>query len=88
MHSTIIIILLITFIVILFFFAGVGIKILVKKNGQFRRHCASRDPYTGESGGCQCATAKICTEKKRKTYQPLEVNSELLKEVGTLSDTE
>ena len=59
-------------------FCGLGIKMLVRKRGEFKRHCASMDPYTGEAGGCVCGHLKTC-EKAHK-YQPLEVNQNLLDE--------
>lgn len=33
---------------------GLGIKILIKKGGQFEKSCSSRDPKTGEKIGCGC----------------------------------
>lgn len=61
-------------------FAGLGIKILVRKHGEFKRHCSNMDPYTGKSEGCGCAARNICTEKNRH-YNPLEVNKELMEEL-------
>ena len=59
---------------------GLGIKILLKKRGQFKRHCSSIDPYTGEASGCVCgkAPANTCHSK---THTPLEVNQNLLEEL-------
>ena len=60
-------------------FAGIGIKMIVRRGGEFKRHCSSTDPYTGQSAGCICGNAKnSCPEQKKHT--PLEVNDELLKE--------
>ncbi len=60
-------------------FAGIGIKMIVRRGGEFKRHCSSTDPYTGHSTGCICGNAKAnCPEQKKHT--PLEVNDELLKE--------
>jgi hypothetical protein len=59
---------------------GLGIKVLLHRNGEFKRPCTSRDPYTGKSN-CQCG--KISSERCRhKGYSPLEVNSEMLDEIG------
>ena len=62
--------------------AGLGIKMLCRKRGEFKRHCSSADPYTGEQSGCVCSKAvgAKCREKER--YSPLEVNEHLLNEVG------
>ncbi|MBQ9587283.1 MAG: hypothetical protein IJR26_05425 [Bacteroidales bacterium] len=76
------IVLVISFIIILLCIAGIGVKVLVQKNGQFKRHCASRDPYTGDTAGCQCEAAKLCNEKKSHPYQALDVNDELMNEMG------
>ena len=60
--------------------AGLGIKMIVKKRGEFKRHCSNIDPYTGEGAGCVCGklTTAQCHEK---AHTPLEVNDELLKEL-------
>lgn len=67
---------------------GLGIKILVKKHGEFKRHCSSMDPYTGERGGCVCG--KLGDKKLHKgdkpcahqqAYNPLEVNDQLMDEL-------
>lgn len=75
------VVIFLSFAIILLFFAGVGVKILVRKNGQFKRHCSSRDPYTGMSDSCQCAKAVKCNEIIKHKYQPLDINDELMKEV-------
>ena len=36
---------LITIICLAFFFAGIGIKIILKKNGEFIGTCASQNPH-------------------------------------------
>ncbi|MCQ2278563.1 MAG: hypothetical protein MJZ62_04590 [Bacteroidales bacterium] len=68
--------------VIAFAFVGLGIKILVKKNGEFKRHCSSVDPYTGERSGCVCGKTILDKCKTSPQYHPLEVNKELLDEVN------
>lgn len=59
---------------------GLGIKVVLRRNGEFKRPCASHDPYTGKSN-CQCG--KTASERcGHKRYSPLEVNRELLDEIG------
>lgn len=70
------------FIAILLCVAGLGVKILLRRHGEFKRHCSSVDPYTGEGHGCQCAARQVCKEQQEHPYQPLDVNSELLSEAG------
>ncbi len=76
-------ILLLSLIIVLICFAGLGIKILLKRNGEFKRHCAGHDPYTGKSNGCVCASASKsrCKTRQGHPYQPLDVNEELLNEI-------
>jgi hypothetical protein len=38
-------------------FAGFAIKILLTKNGEFKKSCSSVDPMTGERYGCSCGNA-------------------------------
>lgn len=40
--------------VVILLMIGLGIKIILKKNGQFEKSCSSRDPKTGEKIGCGC----------------------------------
>jgi len=58
-------------------FLGLGVKMFFKKNGTFKRHCSSMDPYTGERGGCVCGKAANAKCKHQERYEPLEVNDEL-----------
>lgn len=60
--------------VVLLCFAGIGIKVLLRK-GQFKRACSNVDPYTGKHGGCACADMKRagCNERTQHPYQPLQV---------------
>ena len=89
MHIMLITILFV-FVLLLLAFAGIAIKIIVRKNGQFKRHCSSMDPYTGERAGCICGGAHAGSQDEthpagkkchRRDYQPLEVNEELRKEL-------
>jgi hypothetical protein len=75
----IVIILVAAFVAELLMFAGFGVKMLLRRNGEFKRHCASRDPYTGESSGCVCAKKSVCNDKP--AYNPLDVNQNLMDEV-------
>jgi len=34
--------------------AGLGIKILTTKDGEFKKTCGSTDPMTGKKIGCSC----------------------------------
>lgn len=60
--------------------AGLGIKTLVKKRGEFKRHCSGMDPYTGEGAGCVCGKA-AGARCSNKAHSPLEVNEEMMKEL-------
>ena len=80
MNSTLILVIALAIVLLALAFAGIAIKMLVRRGGEFKRHCSSTDPYTGKSNGCICGNAKSndCPEQKKHT--PLEVNDELLKE--------
>ena len=41
---------LITILMLLFVFAGIGIKMIFKKNGEFSGTCASQNPYLNQEG--------------------------------------
>ena len=41
-------VLIVTVLIVLLSFWGIGIKMIIKKNGEFKRHCSSVDPLTGE----------------------------------------
>lgn len=64
--------------------AGLAIKVLVRKRGEFKRHCSNVDPYTEASEGCDCEAMRhnLCNERQHHPYQPLDVNEELLKEMN------
>jgi len=34
--------------------AGIAIKLLIKKDGEFKKSCSSIDPKTGKAFGCSC----------------------------------
>ena len=73
--------LLCAFAAIALLMLGLGIKMIFKKHGEFKRHCSSMDPYTGEGGGCVCGKAmtKRCSQADK--YTPLEVNDHLMDEI-------
>jgi hypothetical protein len=48
------IVLLICVVLILFVFVGLGIKLIVKKDGKFEKSCGSIDPKTGKKTSCSC----------------------------------
>jgi hypothetical protein len=50
-------VLLISIIFIGLAFAGFAIKILLTKNGEFKKSCSSVDPETGQPYGCSCGSA-------------------------------
>ncbi len=50
---------LISIVLVALAFAGIAIKILVKKNGQFSGTCSSNNPYFQKEGG----TCGICGAK-------------------------
>lgn len=69
--------------------AGLGIKIIVKKNGEFKRHCNAVDPKTGMRSGCVCAEKSVIRDCNHgPKYHPLEINKELLQECGTIKRDE
>ena len=76
-------VLVMTIVIVLLAFWGIGIKMIVKKNGEFKRHCSSVDPLTGDKHGCVCGKT-ILDDCDTKRYSPLEVNRELLEECGNL----
>jgi hypothetical protein len=49
----------ITVFMLAFVFAGIGIKILFKKNGEFSGTCASQSPFLNKEGeACELCGAK------------------------------
>ena len=60
---------------------GLGVKMLFKKHGEFKHHCSSIDPYTGERGGCACGKAIEAQCSKAGKHTPLEVNDHLMEEL-------
>lgn len=81
------IILLCTAVVVALMLLGLGVKMLFKKHGEFKRHCSSMDPYTGKGSGCVCGKAANAKCKNTERYSPLEVNAELMNEIKPASGT-
>lgn len=73
---------ILSLIIVAICICGLGIRILLKHRGEFKRHCSSMDPYTGKNGGCNCPIAnKACDTRHKRSYQPLEINEELMNEI-------
>ncbi len=49
-------IMLITVALIAFAFAAIGIKMFLKKGGEFKKQCSTVDPQTGKRLGCTCGS--------------------------------
>ena len=80
--NTIVITILLAVGIVALLMAGLGVKMIVKKNGEFKRHCSSMDPYAGQGAGCVCAKAANAKCKNAERYSPLEVNDNLMKEIS------
>lgn len=79
--ENILLIFLITAILLFLSFCFIGIKMFLKKGGEFKKQCSSVDPLTGERIGCSCGKKSVYDEcKSPKRYSPLEINKELLEE--------
>ena len=59
---------LITILMLTFVFAGVGIKILLKKNGKFSGTCASQSPFLNKEGEA-CGICGAKPEEKCKNEE-------------------
>ena len=60
--------LLISIFMLAFVFAGIGIKILLKKNGQFSGTCASQNPLLNKEGE-SCSLCGATPEEKCKNEE-------------------
>ena len=76
-----VVIVIAAFVAVALLMLALGIKVLVRRNGEFKRHCANRDPYTGESNGCVCGKNVGCDKKPQ--YNPLDVNENMMGEIGS-----
>ena len=59
---------LITIFMLTFVFAGIGIKILLKKNGKFSGTCASQSPFLNQEGD-SCAICGATPEEQCKNQE-------------------
>jgi len=62
------IIFLITIFMLVFVFAGIGIKLLLKKNGKFSGTCASQSPFLNTEGEA-CGLCGASPEEKCKNEE-------------------
>lgn len=58
------VIIFICIILIALSIVGFAIKILLKKNGEFKKQCSVKDPRTGEALGCTCNKKNNCHNSK------------------------
>lgn len=56
---TILFILIITGICVALMMAGLGIKVLLRRNREFHRPCANADPKTGRCEHCTCGKKEV-----------------------------
>lgn len=49
-------VLLITVGLLALAFAAIGIKMFLKKDGEFKKQCSTIDPKTGKPLGCTCGS--------------------------------
>ena len=57
---------IITIVLLAIAFIAIGIKMFVKKGGEFKESCSSIDPDTGQRIGCTCGKAEsgaVCENK-------------------------
>ena len=59
---------LITIFMLGFVFAGIGVKILLKKNGKFAGTCASQSPFLNKEGEA-CGICGATAEEKCKNEE-------------------
>ena len=78
--NNILIVIILAAVLLALAFAGIAIKMIARKNGEFKRHCSSTDPYTGKNAGCICGKQQQSSCPEQKKHTPLEVNDELLRE--------
>ena len=73
--------LLLALVVVAIMMLGLGVKMVCKRGGEFKRHCSSVAPYTGEGGGCVCGKTMKKPCGRATGYTPLEVNDNLMDEI-------
>ncbi len=67
--------------IVAFAFLGIAVKMLFKKKGEFKKSCSSVNPVTGERIGCVCGKTVFDKCENDPQYKPLDINSEILKEL-------
>lgn len=67
--KTILIILAIAVGIFALMMAGLGIKMLFKKEKEFKRPCANADPRTGRCANCTCGRKEMATSLKNNTKE-------------------
>ncbi|MEE0894511.1 MAG: hypothetical protein U0M28_00965 [Bacteroidales bacterium] len=80
--KTLLLVLIVSIAILALSFCFIGIKMFLKKNGEFKSRCANVDPYTGDRSNCVCGKNNVFKDKcdSHHKYNPLEVNKELLEE--------
>lgn len=53
-------------------FAGIAIKMFVKKGGEFQKSCGSVDPDTGQRTACSCGKSSEEQCQNKHSFQDVE----------------
>ncbi|MCP4551938.1 MAG: membrane or secreted protein [Bacteroidetes bacterium] len=53
---------LITVVLMALAFAFIGIKMFIKRGGEFKKQCSTIDPETGDRFGCTCGNQSTTCE--------------------------
>ncbi|PKP04066.1 MAG: membrane or secreted protein [Bacteroidetes bacterium HGW-Bacteroidetes-6] len=56
----IIVVIIVVVVFIALAFVGIGIKMFLKKGGEFKKQCSTKDPQTGKALGCSCGGESTC----------------------------
>jgi len=70
-------ILVISVVLISLAFAGIAIKILTKKDGEFKKTCGTTDPISGEKIGCACGSGDgggTCENRPKVLVKPVKID--------------
>lgn len=65
-------VLIITIVLLGLAIAGIAIKMLVKKGGEFQKSCGSVDPHTGQRTTCTCGKTPEQTCDNKHKHQEVE----------------
>jgi hypothetical protein len=49
--------------------AGIAVKLLVSKEGEFKKSCSSVDPKTGQRLGCSCGGEEEGSSCRNKEFE-------------------